>query len=102
MAVNIFVCGLLFFLYWKNIINRKIILFGIAWFVVCLFPTFLTQDYLFLTHRVIISSFGIIMILSLMTEKLLLKYPHIKKYLTVFCIIAALIFSCFSYTESDK
>jgi hypothetical protein len=47
MAVNIFVCGLLFFLYWKNIINRKIILFGIAWFVVCLFPTFLTQDYCF-------------------------------------------------------
>ncbi|MDD3052878.1 MAG: DUF3808 domain-containing protein [Endomicrobiaceae bacterium] len=102
IIINISVLSSLGFVYYKKIINRKIILFGIIWFIVCLLPTFFTIEYLFLTHRVIISSVGIIMVLSLILDKFVLKYPVIQKYLIVFSIVLAIIFSSFSYIESDK
>ncbi|MGE4384300.1 MAG: glycosyltransferase family 39 protein [Endomicrobiaceae bacterium] len=102
ILINAAVYSILVFLYCKNIINRKIMLFGIIWFIVCLLPTFFTPEYLFLTHRVIISSLGMIMIVALIADRFICMYPSIKKYLSVLSVILFLVFSYFSYFESDK
>lgn len=102
IIINAAVYFLLGLLYWKNIINRKVMLFGITWFIICLLPTFFTQEYLFLTHRVIISSLGIVIIFALVADRLIYMYPLIKKYLSVLSVVLLLMFSYCSYFESDK
>ncbi|MDD2524090.1 MAG: glycosyltransferase family 39 protein [Endomicrobiaceae bacterium] len=102
IIVNISILLLLGFLFYKRIGNRKIILFGVVWFILCLLPTFFTPEYLFLAHRLIISSVGLVLILSLIASNIITKYPVTKKYLIVFASILFITFSYSSYIQSDK
>lgn len=96
LIINISVMAGLIFLYYFKIINRKIIVFSLIWFVVCLLPTFFLNDYVLLTHRLIVSIAGIIIIISEILNKTTILYTKIKKYL-VFAFI--ILFSGFAYSS---
>lgn len=102
IAINIIAFSLLSILYYKNFIDRKIIIFSLLWFMLFLLPTFFIQEYLFLTHRLIISSLGIIIIITLIINKIIIKYPISKKYLIGFFIILFTIYSYASYIQKNK
>ncbi|MDD3065634.1 MAG: glycosyltransferase family 39 protein [Endomicrobiaceae bacterium] len=102
IIVNIVFLTLLGFLYVKKIINRKIIIFCAVWFIVCLLPTFFQLEYAFLTHRLIISSVAIVLILSLITTKIIMYYPESRKYLISFFILLVFVFTYASFMQSHK
>ncbi|MDD3923256.1 MAG: hypothetical protein PHY39_07000, partial [Endomicrobiaceae bacterium] len=94
IVINILTFSFLAISYYRNFIDRKIIIFSLLWFIICLLPTFFMQEYLFLTHRLIIPSLGMIIIITLIINKIIIKYPISKKYLLVFFII---LFTIYSY-----
>jgi tetratricopeptide (TPR) repeat protein len=102
IIINIIFLTLLGFLYFKKIIDRKIIIFGVVWFIVCLLPTFFQLEYAFLTHRLIISSVAIVLILSLIITKVIMYYPKSIKYLISLFVLLVFIFSYLSYIQANK
>lgn len=84
---------MILFLCYKKILNIKILLFSVIWFVCGLLTTFLLQDYVYLNHRLIVSLFGIVMISVQVIDKLIIKYAEIKKYMIF--IFAILFLFCF-------
>lgn len=102
IIINIVLLILLGFLYFKKIIDRKIIIFGVVWFIVCLLPTFFQLEYAFFTHRLIISSVAIVLILSLITTKITMYYPESIKYLISFFILLVFVFTYASFMQSHK
>ena len=102
IVINILTFSFLAISYYRNFIDRKIIIFSLLWFIICLLPTFFMQEYLFLTHRLIIPSLGMIIIITLIINKIIIKYPISKKYLLVFFIILFTIYSYASYIQQNK
>ena len=79
--------------YYKNVNYHKELLFSTVWFLIFLLPTFLQKEYVFLTHRLFISSVGFLIILSLFIEKLIKTFPSTKKILIyIFIVIFVLLF----------
>lgn len=102
IIIDILVLFILIFVYYKNIINRKKIIFALFWFVICLSTTFLLQDYVYLNHRLIISLFGIIFIVTYIIDVLIIKYKKITKYLLIFVFILFSNFFFYSFNLQDK
>ncbi|MDR2192092.1 MAG: tetratricopeptide repeat protein [Endomicrobium sp.] len=71
--------------------ERKIILFGFFWFIIFLAPTFIVINE-YLPHRIYAASIGLI-IAYLEFFTALAKKAAIKKYLTFFLAVFALMFS---------
>lgn len=73
--------------YYKNVKHRKILLFSAIWFLVFIIPTFFQKEYVFLNHRLFISSVGLLIFLSIFVEELILKFHILKKVMFILFII---------------
>lgn len=102
LIINLLVLIPLIFIYIKKIISRKMIVFGIFWYLIFIFPTFLIFEHQILFHRLLLPLFGIIIILILLTDKLLIKYKEITKYIIIITIGFFLILFYSSYMQKDK
>lgn len=98
----IIVCFLLIYLFYRKFIDRKLLLFLVIWFVLCLFTTFLLPDYVYLNHRIIISIFSAVVIICYITGILLIKFPNLKKYLLILWCVCFVLFSYVSFLQQDK
>ncbi|MBR3627755.1 MAG: glycosyltransferase family 39 protein [Elusimicrobia bacterium] len=89
-------------LYYKKILNIKILFFSIFWFVTGLFSTFLLPDYVYLNHRLLISLPGILLISAYIIDKLITKDNKIIKYLLLLSIILFSYFFICSFNLQNK
>ena len=95
-------CLILLYVFYKKIIDRKILIFFVIWFILCLFTTFLLPDYVYLNHRIIVSIVSVVVIICCLVDKLLNVCINLKKYLVVFWSIFFVIFSYISFFQQDK
>ncbi len=100
--INIIVFISLIYVYHKKFINRKIIIFSFVFSLLAILPTFLQEEYAFLTHRLIISLSGIIILLSTILKKIFLIFPKTKNCLMVIFVFLVILFSFCSFMQSDK
>jgi len=100
--VNFIMSCCLIHIYYKKFINRKIIVFSVLFFLLAIIPTFIQKDYAFFTHRLMIGIFGIVLLLSLIFEKVVLKFPKNIKYFSIVYIFIFVLFSFCSYIQIDK
>jgi len=94
--------SILSYLFYKKILDRKIIVFSLIWFLLMLFPTFIINDYQFLFHRILTAFLGVIMILVLLIDNIISKYPISKQYLLILFSILFFTYSFASYKQADK
>ncbi len=102
ILINITGIIILFMLFYKKLTDRKFIIFGSIWFVIFLIPTFFQFENLFLQHRAMISSVGIILMLTACMHEIVIRYPVSKKYFTGLFIILFATYSYASYKQADK
>lgn len=101
-TINISVLFSLTIIYYKQIIDKKILLFAVIFSFLAILPTFAQEEYVFLTHRLIVSLTGIIIIITSLFEKIVTKYSSWIKYFFVIYIFLFLLFSFCSYKQIDK
>ena len=81
---------------------KKIILFALAFSFLALFPTFLTKEYVFLSHRLITGLSGILIMLIIVFEGIIIKYKNISKYLLIVFIFLFILFGFCSFMQIEK
>nr|MCR4663556.1 hypothetical protein [Endomicrobiaceae bacterium] len=91
---------LLIAVYYKNFINRKIILFGLSFFILYLLPTFFSMQFMF--HRLLLPSLGISLIIVLLIQQIMKNNSMYKKYFVCFFTILFLLFTYKSYLQANK
>ncbi len=92
----------LIFIYYKNLIDRKLMLFGLLIFFLYLLPTFfILQNQLFF-HRLLFPLLGLIIILVLIIQKIIAVYPITKKFFIFFFLVLFSFYSYKSYLQADK
>lgn len=97
----IFIFFLIFILY-KKLVDTKILIFGLVWFLIFIFPTFLLNEYVFLNHRLIFPITGIIIILTTFLDNLIKKYCSIKKYIMPLFLIVFVGFYLISFKHENN
>ena len=102
IVFNVSVYSFLIYLLYKKILNRKIVIFSIIWFMLMLFPTFFITDYQFFFHRIFTAFLGVIIILILLIEIIVKKYSVSKKYLLILFSILFITYSFGAYKQADK
>jgi len=100
--VNSIVLVSLIYVYYRKIINRKIIIFSLIFSFIAIFPTFLQEEYTFLTHRLVTCLIGIIILLTLIFEQIVLKFYKTKNYLIIIFIFLFILFSYCSFMQINK
>lgn len=103
------------YIFFKKIIDRKIIIFGIVWYMLFLIPSAFMPDHLFLYHRFLIPSIGIIAIFVSLINLVLTKYNFTEiilknsnqiflakkvNFIKIFLVITTLLFCLFFYFSS--
>lgn len=91
---------LLIFVYYKNFINRRFVLFGLSFFILYLLPTFFILQFFF--HRLLLPVFGLILIFVLLIQKVVEIDNIYKKYFIFSFVILFLILSYSSYLQTNK
>ncbi|MGE4385742.1 MAG: tetratricopeptide repeat protein [Endomicrobiaceae bacterium] len=102
IIINLMVLIFLAVIMYKRLVDKKIMWFSLLWFFICLLPTFLQFENVFLPHRFILPSLGIILMLTKLIKIAVDKYPASKKYLAVCFFMLFSVFSYSSYIQSDK
>lgn len=102
IVLNVVLLIVVLFLYYKKILNVKILLFSLVWFILGLITTFLLQDYVYLNHRLILSLLGIILLLVHIVYKIITKHKVIVKYLLVLYIILFSYYYFYSFKQQNK
>ncbi len=103
IIVNLIAFLSLTFIYYKNFIDRKIILFSVIFFFLAIFPTFMQpEDNTILFHRLVIVIPSILLISATVIEKVLSLYPATKKYMILVWVLIIPIFSYASFNQQDK
>lgn len=97
ICFDIFVLFTVFIIFYKAFVNKKIIFFSLAWFILTLSPTFLLQDYVYYNHRLFISIISVLIILIPTITFVLEKYYLYKKYFMIIYILIFLSLSFISY-----
>jgi tetratricopeptide (TPR) repeat protein len=100
MVKTIIFVALLIFVYYKNFINRKLVLFGLSVFVLYLLPTFLILQLFF--HRLLLPVLGLILIFVLLIQKIVENYKIYKKYFIFLFVTVFLMLSYSSYLQANK
>lgn len=90
------------FIYYKNFIDRKLIILGLAFFVLYLLPTFFILQNQVLFHRLLLPILGIILIVVLIIQKIIEHIPSSKKYFIFSFIILFLSLSYNSCLQANK
>lgn len=93
---------LILFAYAKKIISGKKICFLLLWFLFLIIPACLQKEYIFLPHRLITASLGIIAVITALINYILIKYPVSKKYFIFLFLIFFPTFAYLSYVQADK
>lgn len=117
---SVFVALFTAFIFFKKIIDRKIIIFGICWYVLFLIPSAFMPDHIFLYHRFLIPSIGVLVIMVELINLILTKYnlseiilkntneTFFSKKLNlnkIFCLISVLlliVFGIISYKNINR
>ncbi|MDD3730574.1 MAG: glycosyltransferase family 39 protein [Endomicrobiaceae bacterium] len=102
LTVNIVLLLLIMIVWFTRFINRKVILFSGTWFILSLLPTFFIPDYLLLFHRFVIPAVAVVILLSELTGKIIIKYPFAKKYLFFLFISLFVVFSLTANIYSNR
>jgi tetratricopeptide (TPR) repeat protein len=89
-------------IYCRNIIKRKIFIFGLLMFLLYLLPTFAIGLNQILFHRLLIPSIGLLIIFINVIYKISNKYKILNKYFIFLWIFIFLFFSIASYLQADK
>ncbi|WP_372519828.1 glycosyltransferase family 39 protein [Candidatus Ruminimicrobiellum ovillum] len=97
----LFISVILFALY-KKMLSKKIFVFSILLVFLALSPTFLQEDVVYLNHRFIVCSLGIIMIIVSAFEYLISNFEKIKIFFIICSIILFVSLFLFSYKQEDK
>ena len=94
----------LFFIivYLKNILNRKIVIFSLFWFLLLLLPTFFVLDNQILFHRLLTPIIFLIYMLIIFVEHILNKYKRLSKYLIVIFIFIFTTLYYASFFQQNK
>lgn len=79
--------------------KKKAVLFGLFFSLSAFIPTFLTTEYVFLSHRLITGLTGLLLITAIIFEETIIKYPKTNKYLII-CFL--LLFSSFSFSSFNN
>ena len=102
------------YIFCKRIIGRKIIIFGIVWYALFLIPSAFMPDHIFLYHRFLIPSIGVIVILIKILDVIFEKYQlseltlkntneifFAKKidFIKIFVLFAMIVFCIFIITS---
>ena len=86
----------------KNILNKKIIFFGLLWVIVFLIPTYFLYDCLLLFHRIFLPIVGVIIILCELVDKFLRKFIILQK-IAIYLFVGILVsFFYLSNIQADK
>ena len=102
ITINLIVFISLAFVYYKKLLDRKIILFSLIFFFLSVFPTFLQTEYALLFHRLIIVLPAILLIIVPVIEKILSLFPETKKYFILIFVLLIPILSYASFNQADK
>ena len=108
------------FIFYKKIIDRKIILFGVCWYVLFLIPSAFMPDHIFLYHRFLIPAIGVIIISVALINLMLTKYNlsefilkstneiyfskkiNLKKIFGMIAVILFVVFCITSYKNINR
>lgn len=102
VVVDVVLIFILFCLFYKNVIDRKKMIFYIAIFFIGLVTTFLLQEYVYLNHRLILSLVGFVAIFACVVEDIIKKYNRLTIYFCIFFFfIFIIMFSC-SFNQQNK
>jgi len=96
MAVLISVC----FVFRKRI-NFKALLFGVLWFVIFLFPTYVMPSNNFYIHRLYLPALGFFIAVAELILPILRVYPASKKFFYALSIVTVALFAAISADRSD-
>lgn len=88
--------------YYKNIIKRKVLFFGLSIFIFGLLPTFLNMEEIIYFHRLLLPLSGIIIIIIDFFQQLINKKESLKKYFIILSVFLFIIFSFLSFKNTDK
>ena len=102
IVINIIVFVVLVCLCYFKVINKKIIVFSVFFFVLFMLPAFAQEFYLWLPHRLIIPLVSIVFILTETIDRLILKYNINKKFFVFLFVILMVSFGFASYLQADK
>ena len=102
IILDVFLSVIIMFLWYKKVLNSKLLLFSIIWFILCLISTFLLQEYVYLNHRLILSLFAIVLLLTYLTDSLITRYKTAVKYLLLLYVILFSFFFVYSYNLQNK
>lgn len=105
VEVNYLLAGVVFFIFILLAVvaerqyDKRVLLFGILWFVVFLLPTFVMPDNQFYDHRIYLPMFGILIVIL----EMLKSYDKIYgKRVVIFLISITLIFAFLSFLHENK
>ena len=98
---TISISSLIYILY-KNFIDKKIIIFGLFWFVLFLFPTFLLKQYVYFNHRLIVPIVGIIIILTAFIDNIIKNKKLTKKFLIILFCFLFVVFYFISFKHENN
>ena len=102
------------YIFYKKIIDRKIVIFGVVWYVLFLIPSAFMPDHIFLYHRFLIPSIGVIVILISLIDLILKKYNLSElilqnaneiffeqkiNFIKIFTLVAVILFCIFTITS---
>ncbi|MDD2523884.1 MAG: glycosyltransferase family 39 protein [Endomicrobiaceae bacterium] len=83
----------------KHKYDIKNLLFGLSWFFICLFPTFVMPNNQFYDHRIYLPMFGVLIVIL----EMLKSYDKIhEKKIVMFLIIITIIFAFLSFLHENK
>lgn len=102
ISANIIFLIFISYLYFNKEFDKKIISFGLLWFIIFLLPTYFIKDYIWLPHRIILPIIGLLTILIYILDKIINNYPFIKKYILILFILLFPCLCCISYHQEDK
>jgi len=91
---------LLTIIYYKNFVDRKLLLFGVFFFILYLLPTFFIVQFFF--HRLLLPLLGLIFIFVLLIQKIIEINIVYKKYFIFLFIILFLLLSYNTYLQANK
>ncbi|MCL2335708.1 MAG: hypothetical protein FWC57_06555 [Endomicrobia bacterium] len=81
-------------------INFKAMLFGLAWFILFMFPTYVMPGNNFYTHRLHLPVFGFFIIIAETILPFVRAYPPSKKFFYALSIVTAALFAAISINQS--
>ena len=82
--------------------KKKTMFFALSFSFLAILPTFALEEYVFLTHRIIIGLTGILIIIHTFLETLITSFPKTKKYLIALFLFFLMLFSFCSFMQIEK